>query len=73
MKIRVSYAELQTGPGYNNKRAEAEIEIEVKHTGNLDAAFENSWERVKAEVKRQLDEPERETPQVDLEDDDIPF
>ncbi|AYO30831.1 hypothetical protein D2962_09585 [Biomaibacter acetigenes] len=60
MKIRVAYSELKSGPGYNNRKAEAEIEIDV--TGNLDSTFQRAWERVKSEVKRQLDY-----------NDDIPF
>lgn len=52
MKIRVNYAELKSGPGYNNQRAEAEIEVEVNDC--LDSAFQKAWEKVKSEVKRQL-------------------
>lgn len=64
MKIRVSYAELKSGPGYNNQRAEAEIEVEVN--GSLDAAFQKAWEKVKSEVKRQLQGDDKIT-------DDFPF
>ncbi len=53
MKIRVSYSELKSGPGYNNQKAEAEIEMEVH--GDLNRAFDKAWQKVKTEVKRQLE------------------
>ncbi|MDE4542285.1 hypothetical protein [Thermoanaerobacterium sp. R66] len=56
MKIRVSYAELKSGPGYNNKKAEAEIEVDV--AGDIDKAFTRAWDKVKAEVRKQLDDEE---------------
>lgn len=56
MKIRVSYAELKSGPGYNNKKAEAEIEVDV--VGDIDKAFTRAWDKVKAEVRKQLDDEE---------------
>ncbi len=62
VKIRVSYSELKSGPGYNNRKAEAEIEIEVSD-GNIDRAYQKAWDRVISEVHRQLDRP----------GDDIPF
>lgn len=63
LKIRVSYAELKSGPGYNNARAEAEIEVEVQ--GDINKAFDKAWAKVKQEVKRQLG--------GDLIEDDTPF
>ncbi|HOV79540.1 MAG TPA: hypothetical protein PK728_05485 [Bacillota bacterium] len=54
MRIRVSYAELKSGPGYNHQRAEAEIEVEVN--GDLDKAFGRLWERARQEVKKQLED-----------------
>ncbi|HHW03378.1 MAG TPA: hypothetical protein GXX35_11340 [Thermoanaerobacterales bacterium] len=54
MKIRVAYSELKSGPGFNNKKAEAELEVDV--TGNIDNAFQKAWEKVRAEVERQLED-----------------
>lgn len=54
MKIRVSYAELKTGPGYNNQRAEAEIEVDVFDVNDIDIAYRRAWDRVKKEVEKQL-------------------
>jgi len=54
MKIKVNYAELKSGPGYNHKRAEAEIEMDVN--GDLSMTFDSLWQRAKAEVKRQLED-----------------
>ena len=65
MRIKVNYAELKSGPGYNHTRAEAEIEIEVN--GDLDKAFDWAWARAQKEVKRQLGE----RPAVD--EDIMPF
>ena len=53
MKIKVSYSELKSGPGYNNQRAEAEIEVEVQ--GDMNQAFDEAWQIVRTEVKRQLE------------------
>lgn len=64
MKIRVSYSELVSGPGFNNRRAEAELEVTVENAAALDGAYLKAWERVKGEVNRQL------TPNSD---DDVPF
>lgn len=68
MKITVSYSELVSGPGYNNRQARAEIEQEVN--GNLDEAFENAWNVCKREVGKQL-QPEQ-VPYISI-DDDTPF
>lgn len=54
MKIRVSYSELVSGPGFNNRRAEAELEVTVENNSNLDATYKKAWDRVKGEVKRAL-------------------
>ncbi|MDQ7095968.1 hypothetical protein REC12_20445 [Desulfosporosinus sp. PR] len=54
MKIKVSYSELVSGPGFNNRRAEAELEVTVENNHNLDAVYQKAWDRVKGEVKRQL-------------------
>jgi len=54
MKIRVSYSELISGPGFNNRRAEAELEVTVENKSDIDATYSKAWERVKSEVKRQL-------------------
>ena len=66
MKIKVSYSELVSGPGFNNRRAEAELEITVEGGfENLDKAYNKAWEKVKSEVKRQLSSPNN--------NDDLPF
>lgn len=55
MKIRVSYAELKSDSGFNNQRAEAEIEVTVDGGPEVvDAMFTKAWERVKREVNKQL-------------------
>ncbi|MEM3593823.1 MAG: hypothetical protein QXS27_03760 [Candidatus Jordarchaeaceae archaeon] len=54
MKIRVCYSELKSTGDFNNKRAEAEIEMEVH--GDVDKAFEKLWSKCKSEVKKQLEE-----------------
>lgn len=59
MKIRVSYSELVSGPGFNNRRAEAEIEVTVEGNNEaLDNAYQKAWNRVKSEVRRALGEPD---------------
>jgi hypothetical protein len=65
MKIKVSYGELVSGPGYNNRQASAEIELDVN--SNVDAAFEKAWKKCKNEVNKQLH------PEMRIQDDDIPF
>lgn len=67
MKIRVSYAELKSGPGYENKRAECSIELEVN--GDLNTTFEKAWKRCKKEVANQLSDKQTEL----FPDEDIPF
>lgn len=57
MKIRVSYSELKSGPGYNNRRAEAEIEMDqtdIQINGGIDTAFDRIWQKAREEVKRQM-------------------
>lgn len=54
MRIRVSYAELKSGPGYNHRRAEAEIELEVH--GDIEKAYNQAWALVKHQVKSVLEE-----------------
>ncbi len=70
MKIRVSYSELKSGPGYNNQRAEAEIEMEVH--GDINQAFDETWQIVKTEVKGQL-QPVINDLDPDIIDNDLPF
>jgi metal-dependent amidase/aminoacylase/carboxypeptidase family protein len=67
MKIRVSYAELKSGPGYNNQRAEAEIELEVR--GDIEKTYDQAWALVKRQVKAILN-PEIKQPPID---DGLPF
>jgi hypothetical protein len=62
MKIRVCYSELVSGPGYNNRKAEAEIEVTVENKADLDIAYQKAWERVKNEVKKQLTGNNEELP-----------
>lgn len=64
MKIRVSYSELVSGPGFNNRKAEAEIEIEVPMDKNLPGVYDRAFALVKREVRKQLDAKS---------DDDLPF
>lgn len=52
MKISVSYSELVSGPGYNNRQAKAEMEFDV--TTDLNAAFDKAWKICKREVAKQL-------------------
>ena len=66
MKIRVSYSKLQSGPGYNNQSAEAEIEVEVD--GDLRTQFDDAWKVVREQVERQL-RPEEVKPI----EDEMPF
>ena len=54
MKLRVSYSELVSGPGFNNRRAEAELEGTVENSADLDRTFQMAWDRVKREVSGQL-------------------
>lgn len=63
MIIKVSYSELKSTGGFNNVKAGAEIEMETDRH-NLNDDFKKCWQKVKNEVKRQLNEPI---------DDDIPF
>jgi hypothetical protein len=58
LKIRVSYSELKSVPGYNNRKAEAEIEIEVVDPKKLDESFQWAWGKTKSEVSRQLGDEE---------------
>lgn len=58
MKIKVSYSELKSGPGFNNRKAEAELEVEVN--GDIAKAFEKAWRIVKDEVQNQLDPSSQE-------------
>jgi len=67
LKIRVSYGETRSDGNYNNRRAEAEIELSVEGQ-SLDNAFDRAFRRVKQEVKKQLDQSQ-ETSIVD----DLPF
>ena len=39
MKIRVVYSELVSGPGFNNRRAEAELEVTVENPSALESAY----------------------------------
>lgn len=64
MKIRVNYSELVSGPGYSNRRAEAELEVDVKDESELSEALNKAWLRVKEEVNREL---------RPLPDDELPF
>jgi len=64
MKIRVSYSELVSGPGFNNRRAEAELEVTVENAAALDSTYQKAWERVKGEVRQALNKDN---------DEDIPF
>mgnify|MGYP000902146292 CR=1 FL=1 len=63
MKIKVIYSELKSTGSFNNIKAGAEIEIETDRN-NLNDDFKRCWQKVKNEVKRQLNEPI---------DDDLPF
>ena len=65
MKIRVAYSKLQSGLGYNNQSAKAEIEVEVD--GDLGAQFDDAWKIVREQVERQL-RPEEVRPV-----DEVPF
>lgn len=67
MRIRVSYAELKSGPSYNHRRAEAEVEVEVNPGTSLDAAFDRAWKVVRNEVGKQL------VDRSDCEDEPLPF
>ncbi len=51
MRIRVCYSELRS-ESFNNKKAEAEIEVEVN--GDIREAFDKAWIIVKDQVERQL-------------------
>jgi len=62
MKIRVSYSELVSGPGFNNRKAEAELKVTVENKADLDVTYSKAWDRVRSEVRRQLGS-----------DPDIPF
>jgi hypothetical protein len=64
VKIRVSYSELKTEPGFRNKRAEAEIEVEVNGREDIAVAYDKAWGIVKNEVRKQLDRSDSE---------DLPF
>ncbi len=70
MKIRVSYSKLQSDLGYNNRRAEAEIEVEVD--GDLSAQFDDAWKIVREQVERQL-RPEVARPEQLAQEEDVPF
>ncbi|KUO75547.1 MAG: hypothetical protein APF81_27400 [Desulfosporosinus sp. BRH_c37] len=65
MKIRVSYSELVSGPGFNNRRAEAELEVTVENKADIEGTYKKAWERVKSEVKRQLT--------ISNDNDEVPF
>ena len=67
MKIRVSYGETRSDGNYNNRRAEAEIEVSVEGQA-LEDVFNRAFKRVKQEVKKQLDQGQ-ETSILD----DLPF
>jgi len=67
MKLRVSYSELVSGPGFNNRRAEAELEVTVENSADLDKVYQTAWDRVKREVKGQLGKGQ------DLEDITFPL
>lgn len=80
MKIRVAYSELKSDQGFNNRRASAEMEIEVipgvTHD-DINTAFVDSFEEVIRQVKDQLiyTGPETSSPSEDtpFTDDDVPF
>ncbi len=66
MKIKVSYSELKTGSGYNNQRAEAEIELDetdIQINGGADLAFRKIWKEVRRQVRLRLG----------CDSDEIPF
>ncbi len=54
--IRVCFAELRTTGHYSNIRAEASVETE---SHNLEKDFPELWERVRNEVRTQLDAEEK--------------
>jgi len=72
-KIRVSYSELKSDGCYNNRRAEAEIEFEVRPRTvfELKQSFEKAWSEVRRQVKEQLQR--QDEPSLAFEDDDVPF
>jgi len=55
MKIKVNYSELISGPGFNNRKAEAELELTVEGGfEGLGKAYSKAWGIVKDEVAKQL-------------------
>ena len=65
MKIKVSYSELKTCGGYNNKRAEAELELDetdIQMNGGADSAFRKAWKEVKRQVRVRLENDSDEIP-----------
>lgn len=66
MKIRVNYSELISGSGFNNRRAEAEIEVTVENKADIGVTYQKAWKLVTSEVKKQLGQEQDK-------DDGIPF
>jgi hypothetical protein len=62
LKIKVSYSELVSGPGFNNRQAKAELEVTVEGKATLDDAYRNVWDIVTSEVKNQLQRTEPDIP-----------
>lgn len=71
MKIRVTYGRLNS-EHFNNERAEATVEIEVKEH-IADKAFDYAWSVVRNQVDRQLSGAEHSLEQLQRLDEDIPF
>lgn len=53
MRIKVSYSELKSTSDYGNRKAEAELEIEVN--GDINEAYTKAWQKVRSEVKKQFE------------------
>ena len=71
MKIRVSYSELRS-ENFNNRSAQAEVEIDVKER-DLEAAFIEAWHIAKRQVSLQLDGNPADRLREFDRSDDIPF
>ncbi|VBB05590.1 Hypothetical protein LUCI_0800 [Lucifera butyrica] len=64
MKLKVSYGQTKSLPGFNNVRANAEFEVEVNDITKIDDAYQHAWKIVRDQVNKNLEPglPQEEIP-----------